>query len=210
MPKRGDIHPVTGLVYWSTIQKGSKRWEYWVDTEKFQHLKTSMNELVKKWQRRNPITVLANSRKQRLRQKANGHKRDRSNEVNDGNRHRVRAWKNAYEKRRKAECPIFYLKIAVRKRIRKALHAKGLKRCSRSFEAVGCSPQFLREHIEKQFKAGMSWVNRGEWHIDHRIPLASAKTSEEMMALCHYTNLQPLWRLENQSKGARMPDQICA
>lgn len=52
----------------------------------------------------------------------------------------------------------------------------------------------------------MTWENRGEWHIDHIIPLASASTEEELLALCHYTNLQPLWAFDNLSKGAKIID----
>ncbi len=50
----------------------------------------------------------------------------------------------------------------------------------------------------------MTWDNRDKWHIDHIVPLASAKTESEMAALCHYTNLQPLWASENRRKGARI------
>ena len=42
--------------------------------------------------------------------------------------------------------------------------------------------------------------------IDHVVPLASAKTAEDMFALCYYTNLQPLWAKDNLRKGAKMPD----
>ena len=39
----------------------------------------------------------------------------------------------------------------------------------------------------------MTWDKMGvEIHIDHIIPLSSAKTEEELYKLCHYTNLQPL------------------
>jgi len=52
----------------------------------------------------------------------------------------------------------------------------------------------------------MNWKNHGKfgWHIDHIIPLSSAKTDEEVFKLCHYKNLQPLWAFENLSKGDKI------
>ena len=49
----------------------------------------------------------------------------------------------------------------------------------------------------------MNWDNYGNpvdgvyeinktWDFDHKIPLSSANTEEEIIKLCHYTNLQPL------------------
>ena len=31
-----------------------------------------------------------------------------------------------------------------------------------TFEIVGCSPEFLKGHLEKQFVEGMTWENRNE------------------------------------------------
>jgi len=42
------------------------------------------------------------------------------------------------------------------------------------------------------------------WHVDHIIPLASAKTQEEIEKLFHYKNLQALWAIDNLSKGSKM------
>ena len=50
----------------------------------------------------------------------------------------------------------------------------------------------------------MSWENYGEWHVDHKIPLASAKTKEEVEKLFHHSNLQPLWAKDNLEKGAKI------
>ena len=74
----------------------------------------------------------------------------------------------------------------------------------RTFEIVGCTPEFLKEYLEKQFKDGMSWENRHLFHIDHIIPLSSAKTEKEIYKLCHYTNLQPLWVDENLKKSNKI------
>lgn len=71
---------------------------------------------------------------------------------------------------------------------------------------IGCSPTDLKLHLENQFNNGMSWENYGHkgWHIDHIIPLSSAKTVEDVLALNHYTNLQPLWATDNQKKGKKI------
>ena len=76
---------------------------------------------------------------------------------------------------------------------------------------VGCTPEFLKKYLEKQFHhhpdthQPMNWLNYTVhgWHIDHRTPLDSAKTPEDVEKLMHYTNLQPMWATENWKKGAQ-------
>jgi hypothetical protein len=50
----------------------------------------------------------------------------------------------------------------------------------------------------------MTWDNYGKWHMDHIYPLSLAKTTEEIEKLCHYTNLQPLWAVDNIRKGNKI------
>ena len=49
----------------------------------------------------------------------------------------------------------------------------------------------------------MSWDNYGEWEIDHIIPSASASAinENEIIALNHHKNLQPMWEDENLAKS---------
>jgi hypothetical protein len=54
----------------------------------------------------------------------------------------------------------------------------------------------------------MSWANRGKWHVDHIVPLASAKTIDGIIRLNHYTNLRPLWASDNLKKGTQMPQML--
>jgi len=69
---------------------------------------------------------------------------------------------------------------------------------------LGADWEVIKEHIVSQFNDGMTWEHfiAGDIHIDHIQPLASAKSEEELVALCHYKNLQPLWALDNLKKGA--------
>lgn len=101
---------------------------------------------------------------------------------------------------------LYRLSHLTRNRIKEFLKSKNITKNNSTFNIVGCSPEFLKEHLEKQFTDGMSWENHGlyGWHIDHIIPLASAKTEEEIYKLCHYTNLQPLWSTDNWKKGCKI------
>jgi len=110
-------------------------------------------------------------------------------------------------KRRKID-PLFKLKERLRGRIRSYISDSGYIKTSKTEEILGCNFETVKKHIERQFKKGMTWQNHGHlgevWHIDHKIPLASAKTEEELIKLCHYTNLQPLWERDNRYKGAKI------
>ncbi len=104
---------------------------------------------------------------------------------------------NKREKDRRDNDPIYKMKINIRRRIRKFI----INKIGNTTDILGCSYDEVRVHISNNFKEGMSWDNYGEWHIDHIKPLALAHTEEETYDLCHYTNLQPLWAIENLKKG---------
>lgn len=101
---------------------------------------------------------------------------------------------------------IFKIKTNIRNRMRLFLRKNNITKLNKTFEIVGCSPQELKEHLEKQFTEEMSWKNYGfyGWHIDHKIPLDFGKTKNEIYKLCHYTNLQPLWATENLKKSNKL------
>lgn len=99
---------------------------------------------------------------------------------------------------------LFKLKKNMRSRLGLFLKNRNITKNNKTFHIIGCSPEFLKEHLEKQFVINMSWENRNEWHIDHVIPLSSAKTEKEILKLCHYTNLQPLWAEDNLKKSNKI------
>jgi len=121
---------------------------------------------------------------------------------------RIKGYQREYWKRRAKQDPMCALKFLVRRRVLFAFSNHGYPKDSNTSEMLGCDYATLKHHLESQFTPGMTWANRGEWHVDHRIPLASARNESELIGLCHYTNLQPLWAKDNLSKGAKMPDEM--
>lgn len=102
---------------------------------------------------------------------------------------------------------LFRMKENLRSRTYKAFKNKGYRKNTKTQEMLGVDWQVAKKHIERQFTKGMNWDNYGEWHIDHIIPLASAKTEERIKKLCHYTNLQPLWAEHNIIKKDKINGQ---
>jgi hypothetical protein len=98
--------------------------------------------------------------------------------------------------------PMQRLKQLYRNRIRKVIDRKRIP----SQSILGCSWETFKEHIESKFTEQMNWDNHGQfgWHLDHIIPLASAKTEDDLYKLNHYTNIQPLWWRDNIIKGDKI------
>lgn len=94
---------------------------------------------------------------------------------------------------------------AIQNGLRRILMTTGAEKLNTSMESIGCTPQFLRDHIEKQFNKRMTWDNMGKvWHVDHIRPIASFKGCDDAYvnkAANHYSNLQPMMAEENMSKG---------
>lgn len=114
-----------------------------------------------------------------------------------------KAGRDAAKSSRMADDAMLRLIANTRSLIGKAISGCGYSKRSRSAEILGCSfPEFVR-HIEAQFMNGMSWSNRGDWHIDHIVPASSAASYDEAIKLNHFTNLRPLWARDNMRKGAK-------
>ncbi len=118
---------------------------------------------------------------------------------------------NSSEKRRKESSEYklkrikvdenFKLQQYLRSRINKVIRRD--QRTGSSVNDLGCSLEFFKEYIAKQFKDDMTWGNYGKvWHIDHIEPLCSFDLTdhEQFLKACHYTNLQPLFAVDNLKK----------
>jgi len=117
------------------------------------------------------------------------------------NREAINKTARIYEAMRLKTDPMFKLKKLLRDRTSKAFKHKGYSKKTKTQEMLGIDWEIAKKHIERQFTKGMNWSNQGDWHIDHIIPLSSANTEERLKKLCHYTNLQPLWAVDNLIKS---------
>ena len=111
-----------------------------------------------------------------------------------------------FKRRYKDEIGFRIIQI-LRSRLRKVAK-RGRGYSGNNLKWLGCTPVELRDHLERQFQAGMNWSNlgtgAGKWHIDHTVPCAAfdMRKESERLACFHYTNLRPLWSHLNIEKGA--------
>ena len=114
--------------------------------------------------------------------------------------------KVALDKQRRIDDPLYRFNKNTR-----SLIYKSFKKCNDSFKKndnteniLGCSIKEFQLYLQNKFTYGMSLDNYGKWHIDHIIPISSAKIEEDVIKLNHYTNLQPLWAEDNWKKGTKI------
>jgi len=108
---------------------------------------------------------------------------------------------NLYQKNKREYDINYKIVCNLRSRLVKAL--KNNSKTKTTLKLVGCGIEFLREHLQKQFKQGMNWQNYGLWHIDHIRPCSKFDLSKpnEQAKCFNYSNLQPLWAKENLEKS---------
>lgn len=126
------------------------------------------------------------------------------------NKSRSLAWRREYRAKKIKEDAIYRARVALRRRFYMALRNQVYDgwniRAGEAVRLLGCTMSEFVTHIESLWSDGMTWDNwsRNGWHIDHIVPLSAFELSdpEQLQAACHYTNLRPLWAVENLRKGA--------
>ena len=122
-----------------------------------------------------------------------------------GNKRKVLLWREKYN-----NDPAFYALVCCRRRVSNLIKSNGIIAPYRTLELIGCSADQLMHHIESQFKQGMSWKNKGKWHIDHIRPCASFDLTDpaQQKECFHYLNLQPMWAKRNYKKHDTWDGQL--
>ena len=118
------------------------------------------------------------------------HVKSYQKDYNDKNREYVRERALKREKELYRTDVRFRLTHILRRRLRMALRKQVVQsKADRTFSLLGCSLDYFKDYFESKFTVGMTWE----------------KFLKGIERLCfHYTNLQPLWAVDNIKKGARI------
>lgn len=117
----------------------------------------------------------------------------------------------AYHAMRCLTDPSYRTAGALRRRLRKFM-IRG-HRIQPITQLIGCDRPTFITWIESHWQRGMGWhnygVGDGKWNLDHTIACDHFDlTDEQQQRECfHYTNIKPMWALENYAKGNKLPAQ---
>lgn len=118
-----------------------------------------------------------------------------------------RKWSYVYKKKRLQEDDLFKTQHKIRGLIHSCFKRKNHKKTGKTVDILGCTIDEFKTYIESKFEPWMNWSNNGKykfgevdygWDLDHIIPIDTAKTVEDIIKLCHYTNFQPLCSYVNR------------
>jgi hypothetical protein len=121
--------------------------------------------------------------------------KDRTRQYQERNKEKVRQWQCEWLRRYRSQNPerareasrkymnerrrtdsVF--RIISKQRIRISGLLRGYNKSARTLELIGCTPEYLHNHIESQFTEGMNWNNygsgEGKWQVDHILSCASS------------------------------------
>ena len=162
-------------------------------------------EYSQRWQVKNPDKVKATEAR-RVRHRTD-EVRSREFAYRQRTKEQRRAYRRQWQANRMATDTVFHFRSNLASLINTAIRKQFGSKASRTHDTIGCTVTELRQHLETQFIDGMTWQNYGKhgWHVDHIRPCASfdLKDPEQQRQCFHYTNLQPLWAVDNIRKGAK-------
>lgn len=128
------------------------------------------------------------------------------NEYRKNNKEKLVKKQEEYNKKRINTDCIYKLKCNIRGMINRSFKRKEYQKNKHTEEIIDCSIDYFINYLLQTFKNNYGYEYDGleEVHIDHIIPLKYAKTEEEVVKLCHYTNLQLLKAKDNLTKGSKI------
>lgn len=143
--------------------------------------------------------------------------KDKDKEYRNKNQDKIKKWKKEhkeeikkynkeYKNKRKQEDNLFKIICQTRILINNSFRRKSIKKGSKTEQILNCNFKTFYNHLLATFKNnyGYEWNETEKIHIDHVIPLSTAKTEKDIIKLCHYSNLQLLKAEDNLKKKDKL------
>ena len=120
----------------------------------------------------------------------------------------IQEYDSKYRKKRKQEDYLFNMSHQIRNLIRTSFKRKSCIKANKTEEILGCKMDYFIECLiktyENNYNEKWDWDYLKNVHIDHIIPISTAKSEEEIIKLNHYTNLQLLKAEDNMQKSDKL------
>lgn len=133
--------------------------------------------------------------------------KEKFKEYNKKNNEKMKKEKTKVKKiKTKEQIQLRKFKQQIRCLISKSFSRKKFIKNQSTKEILGCSFESFYNHLLSTYKYnyGHEWNGIEKVHIDHIIPLATAKMEEEVIKLSRYNNLQLLKAKDNLRKNSKL------
>lgn len=126
----------------------------------------------------------------------------------ENHKEKIQEYDSQYRKQRKTNDYLFKMNHQIRNLIRISFKRKSYIKANKTEEILGCKMEYFINYLIKTYEN--NYNEKWEWdylkntHIDHIIPLSTAKSEKDIIKLNHYTNLQLLKAEDNMQKSDKL------
>jgi len=184
----------------------NKNNEHYKDYKKNYNLKykNENKQWKKEWYEKNKEII---REKRKIKYQTN---KEEINKKNKEWREKNPEYRSLYEVNRRKKDILYKIITNIRSLIRISFTRQGFSKKSKTYQILGCSFEELQKYLFKNIKLKYTnfepkeFLEKNKYHIDHIVPLSTAKTEEDVIRLCHYTNLQLLTKEDNLIKHDKL------
>lgn len=182
-------------------QRIKERKRHQQDPEKY-------NQRRREWYQNNKDRALESAKKYRENNKpkiADSKKKYRQEHAEE-----IKEYNRRTKKERYHSDPLYHFICRVRGTLNDSFTRYETYKPRKNKDVIGMSSVELREYLLKTFELiyGYPWDLKEPVHIDHIVPLSTAKTEDDVIKLCHYSNLRLLKAKDNVAKGTKLEYSI--
>lgn len=124
------------------------------------------------------------------------------------NKVKVQQYDSWYRKNKKANNNLFKMRHQISNLIRTSFNRKSYIKPYKTEKILGCKMDYFINYLIKTYEDNYNekwdWEYLKNVHIDHIIPISTAKSEEEIIKLNYYTNLQLLKAEDNMQKSDKL------